>query len=250
MKTSRFSNVGKGFTLMETLLAIALVGVLVSMFITVFLPARAAVLNALSKQDAERITSILRTEMSTLKPNEIAPAGATRSSVGQYVSSFDKAFMWLQRSNRPSRAIVIFSYRADTSKAPRPDGTYPALPLGKSAPNYNSQLISIACPMDDPLHKDDIRDAIGSVFIVRMTQLIPDPMTGGFRVAGSPGIIQEASDPSAYVSNEKDREAWGGAVFYRADFYLMRPANPARYRNRTWKQLGEPCFSANLSFRR
>lgn len=250
MKTYRFSHSRTGFTLMETLLAIALVSVLVSMFITVFLPARAVVLNALNKQDAERITSILRTEMSTLKPNEIANAASTRSTAGQYVSAFDKAFMWMQRSDRPSRSIVIFSYRADTSKAPRADGSFPALPLGKSAPNFNSQLVSVACPMDDPIHKNDIRDAVGSVFLVRMTQLIPDPMTGGYREATSPGIIQEASDPSAYVSNEKDRDAWGGAVFYRADFYLMRPANPARYRNRSWKQLGEPCFSANLSFRR
>lgn len=250
MKTYHSRLVTKGFTLMETLLAIALVSVLVSMFITVFLPARVAVLDALSKQDAERVTSILRTEMSTLKPNEIAPASASKSGKGQYLNAFDKAFTWLQQSTKPSRAIVIFSYRADTSAPPRADGSYPSIPLGKSAPNFNSQLVSVACPMDDPIHKDDIRDAVGSVFIVRMTQLIPDPMTGGYRKAGQSGVIQEASDPSSYVSKENDKDAWGGAVFYRADFYQMRPVNPARYRRSTWDKLGEPSFSANLSFRR
>ncbi len=239
----------RGFTLMETLLAIALVGTLVSIFLTVFLPARGMVRQALTRQESERITGILRAEMGTLRADETANASQKKSSFGKYLSAFDKSFYWMLRSKDPSTSVVIFSYRADTSKPARPDGTYPAVPAAKSVPGVNSQLVTIACPMDDAVHRKDIRDAVGPVFLVRMTQLIPEG-NGEFRLAKSPGTISGAGTPESYVSSEGDRNAWGGAVFFRADFFLMSPPDPARYRGRAWAKLGRPLFSANLSFRR
>ncbi len=238
-----------GFTLMETLLAVALVGVLVSIFLTVFLPARGMVQQALTRQESERITGILRAEMATLREDEMAPASQSTSSLGKYLSAFDKSFYWMLRSKDPSSSVVIFSYRADTSKAPRADGTFPPVPASKSIPGVNSQLVTIACPMDDAVHRKDIRDAVGPVFLVRMTQLIPKG-DGEFRLAKQPGTIGGASTPESYVSSENERDAWGGVVFFRADFFLMSPPDPARYRGRPWSKLGRPLFSANLSFRR
>ncbi len=238
-----------GFTLMETLLAVALVGVLVSIFLTVFLPARNMVRQALTRQESERITGILRAEMSTLRADETADASSPRSSAYKYLSAFDKSFYWMLRSKKPSSSIVIFSYRADTSKSQRSDGSYPSVPAARSVPGVNSQLVTIACPMDDPIHRKDIRDAVGPVFLVRMTQLIDDGR-GGFRLAPSPGIIGGATSPENFVSSGDDKDAWGGVVFYRADFFLMTPPDPARYKNKPWSKLGRPLFSANLSFRR
>ena len=143
----------------------------------------------------------------------------------------------------------MFSYRADLSKPARKDGTYPAVPAGKSVPGKDVQLVSIACPMDDPLHRDDIRDAVGPVFLVKMTQLELKG-NGEYRMAGSPGVISQASAPENYVSQAGQRDAWGGVIFCRAEFYHMSPPNPARYKGKTWKKLGRPLFSANLSFRR
>ncbi len=238
----------KGFTLMETLLAVALVGLLVSIFLTVFVPARGMVQQALTKQESERITGILRAELATLHPHEQASANQKQSTGNKYLSTFDKGFYWLLKSKRPNSSIVIFSYRADMSKSPRDDGSYPALPANRAVPGKNSQLVTIACPMNDPIHKNDIKDAVGPVFIVKMTQLLPG-RNGEFKLAGQPGTISGASSPESYFStNEKD--AWGGAIFYRADFYLMSPPNPARYRGRSWSKMGRPLFSANLSFRR
>ena len=239
----------RGFTLMETLLAIALVGVLLSIFLTVFVPARGLVRQALTRQESERITGILRSELSFLRADEIADRGAKASSEKKYLSTFDKGFHWLRKTSRPSSAIVIFSYRADLSKPARKDGSFPAVPAGKSVPGKNMQLVTIACPMDDPVHRDDIRDAVGPVFLVKMTQL-ELKSNGEYRLASSPGVISAASSPENYVSQPGDRNAWGGAIFCRADFYHMTPPNPARYKGKSWNKLGRPLFSANLSFHR
>lgn len=237
-----------GFTLMETLLAIALVGVLLSVFLTVFVPARGMVRQALTRQESERITGVLRAEMSTIRADEQLN-GNGASSPDKFRTPFDKGFHWLLRSKQPSTSIVVFTYRADTSKSPRADGTYPAIPAAKSVPGKNTQLISMACPMNDPLHKDDIKDAVGPVFLVRMTQL-EEGGDGEYRLAGSPGVIKGSSSPEQYVSEPGSKDAWGGAVFYRADFFLMSPPNPTRYKGKSWKSLGRPLFSANLSFHR
>ncbi|MBR1981956.1 MAG: type II secretion system protein [Akkermansia sp.] len=239
----------RGFTLMETLLAIALVGVLLSIFLTVFVPARGLVRQALTRQESERITGILRAELSSLRQDEMAGANAKSSSENSYLSTFDKGFHWLRKTSRPSSAIVIFSYRADLSKPARADGTYPAVPAGKSVPGKNMQLVSIACPMDDPIHRDDIRDAVGPVFLVKMTQL-ELKSNGEYRPVNSPGTISRASSPEAYVSEPGSSDPWGGAIFCRADFYHMSPPIPARYKGKPWKKLGRPLFSANLSFHR
>lgn len=249
MKKMFSIRAGRGFTLMETLLAIALVGVLLSIFLTVFVPARGLVRQALTRQESERITGILRSELSMLRGDERADSGAKSSSENQYLTTFDKGFHWLRKTSKPSSAIVVFSYRADLSKPARKDGTYPAVPAGKSVPGKDVQLVSIACPMDDPLHRDDIRDAVGPVFLVKMTQL-ELKSNGEYRMAGSPGVISQASAPENYVSQAGQRDAWGGVIFCRAEFYHMSPPNPARYKGKTWKKLGRPLFSANLSFRR
>ncbi len=239
----------RGFTLMETLLAIALVGVLLSIFLTVFVPARGLVRQALTRQESERITGILRAELSTLRADEMAEASASTSSENLYLTTFDKGFYWLKKSARPSSAIVVFSYRADLSKPARKDGSYPAVPAGKSVPGKDMQLVSIACPMDDPVHRDDIRDAVGPVFLVKMTQLELKG-DGEYHMVNAPGVVAQASSPEQYVSQAGQRDAWGGVLFCRAEFYHMSPPNPARYKGKSWKKLGRPLFSANLSFRR
>ena len=69
-------------------------------------------------------------------------------------------------------------------------------------------------------------------------------------MVNSPGVVSAASAPENYVSQAGNREAWGGAIFCRAEFYHMSPPNPARYKGKTWNKLGRPLFAANLSFHR
>ena len=249
MKSEPFLRRFRGFTLMETLLAIALVGVMLSIFLTVFVPARSLVRQALTRQESERIVGILRAEINTIRADEYAGKGVSQSSENLYKCSFDKGFYWILKTAQPSKAIVVFSYRADYSKPARADGTYPAVAAGKCSPGGDSQLLTIACPMDDPIHRDDIRDAVGPVFLVKLTQL-QLKNDGVYRAANAPGVISEANSPEKFLSEPGSRDAWGGAIFCRADFYHMSPPNPARYKGKKWKKLGRPLFSANLSFHR
>ena len=248
MKHSKLQPIHSGFTLMETLLAIALVGMLVSIFLTVFVPARGLIQQALTKQESDRLVSILRAELNTVRAHEKS-LNPQESSPGQYNTAFDKGFYWLLSSSKPETSIVIFSYRADTSQTPNADGTYPAIPANKSKRGRYSFVTSIACPMNSPIHKKDIAHAIGPVFLVKLTQ-IEEGNTGEYKLASNPGVIANASSPNKYHAQEGADWLWGGAIFCRADFYIMNPPNPARYKNRPWSRVGRPVFSANLSFRR
>ena len=79
MKKNSFFAHLRGFTLMETLLAVALVGVMLSIFLTVFVPARGLVRQALTRQESERITGLLRAEINTLRGDKLAKDAKTSS---------------------------------------------------------------------------------------------------------------------------------------------------------------------------
>lgn len=221
---------------METLLAVALVGMLLSVFITVFVPVRGMIQQALTKQDADRLVSTLRAEINTLHENE-----------RMYNSPFEKGFNWIQASRNPSTSIVIFSYRADTTKGRRADGSYPPIAANKSKPGQDNLLTTIVCPMNNALHRNDIQHAVGPVYLVKLTQLLPDEER--YRLSNTPGSISGASSPETYYSKDENNP-WGTTIFCRAEFYLMNPPNPARFKGRTWSRVGRPIFAANLSFRR
>lgn len=251
MKRTRQHRILCGFTLMETLLAIALVSLLVSIFLTVFVPSRGLIQQALTKQESDRLVSVLNAEINTIRPNERAQGGSTQAAASpdQYNTTFDKGFYWLLKSTNPDKSIVIFSYRADTTQPMNADGTYPAIPPNTAKPGKDSIITTIACPMDSHIHRKNIPHAVGPVFLVKLTQ-IEQHNNGTFELSGSPGSIINAGTPEKYFSSENSSWQWGGAIFCRADFYLMYPPNPARYKNRSWSRVGRPIFSANFSFRR
>lgn len=226
-----------GFTLMETLLAVALVGMLVSVFITVFVPVRGMIQEALTKQDADRIVSTLRAELNMLRENETS----------KYSSTFEKGFNWMRASRNPNTSLVIFTYRADTTKARRGDGTYPPIPVNRSMSGKDSLVTTVVCPMNDALHRNDIQHAVGPVYLVKLSQLLKKGQE--YEASKTPGEIEGGSNPQNYFSKD-DKDPWGNAIFCRADFYIMTPPNPARYKGRSWARVGREVFSANLSFHR
>ncbi len=234
---------------METLLAIGIIGVLMSIFLTLFVPARNIVREALAREEMERITKVLRSEMTTLRANEIAPANAKKSSGKSFVSGFDKAFYWFKRSNKPYNSIVIFSYRADTSRAKLADGNYPPVAPGKNIAADKTELITMACPLDDKLRRDSIRNAVGPVFLVRLTQFI-EQNGGKFKAARNAGEIAQAGSPEDYLSSANDPNPWGAVVLYQAEFYRLTPPDPQRYRRKTWRNMEKPLFQVSGSFRR
>ncbi|MGC4017251.1 MAG: prepilin-type N-terminal cleavage/methylation domain-containing protein [Luteolibacter sp.] len=125
MTTSTTSR--RGFTLMETVIAIGVLAVLLTAFLTVFGPATAGIRRAISAQEADRLASTLEKELGTLRANEkytTSGAGAATAT------AFDKAFDWIKEAKKtgtkPSDGtILVYQYRADPTKM-RDDGSLAA----------------------------------------------------------------------------------------------------------------------------
>lgn len=243
MKKVRINSRG-GFTLMETLLALALVATLVSIFLVVFVPARGMVQKSLAQQDAERLIGVLRSELRTIRNDERTTG---KSSENQYRTTFDKGFYWLKKTKNPDTAIIIFSYREDLSKNPDSDGdgTRPSIPAKESVPGETSNLITIACPVDDKVHTKHIRDAVGPVYVVRMTQL--EFKRGEWKATDKPGVISGFNSPEDYLEKCSEFEIGGPTLFFKAEFFMLSAPNPALLKNKRWKRLGQPIFSSVMS---
>ena len=254
-----------GFTLTETLIALGVVGILLALFLTIFVPARSMVRDALICQEADRVASTLKAELTTLRAGESAPPGAKQSSLGQYISSFDKAFLLMSCSRTPGTALIIFSYRADTDAQATPKGGYyPAMQARSNKKNKAGkkvqgaetfrlgQILTVVCPINkmDARLKEALRYSQGPVFMVRMSELVEN-RDGSYTVSSKPGTISRANTPEKFVSSDKeDKEGWGGVLMTRADFFVLPTPDPARYKHKTWNQMGRPTFSVNMSFHR
>lgn len=228
---------------METLLALALVATLVSIFLVVFVPARGMVQKSLAQQDAERLIGVLRAEMRTIRNDERTTGKSTEN---QYRTTFDKGFYWLKKTKEPQTAIAIFSYREDLSKNAEPDGTRPPIPARESVPGETSNLITIACPVDDKVHAAHLKDAVGPVYVVRMTQL--EFSRGEWKPVDKAGTVRGYNSPEEFLDKCVSFETGGPTLFYKADFFLLSSANPALLKNKKdWKRLGQPIFSSVMS---
>lgn len=228
---------------METLLAMALVATLVSIFLVVFVPARGMVQKSLAQQDCDRLVGVLKTEMKTVRQDERSTSVASED---KYVNAFDKGFYWLKKTAKPETAIVVFSYREDITKNPREDGTRPAIPVNESVPGETSNLVTIACPIDDKIHSKHIRDAVGPVFLVSMTHL--EFKNGEWKANAKPGNIPGGGSPASYIEDSHARELGGASIMYRADFYMLNTPNPNVVKGKDWKRMGRPIFSSIMSF--
>ena len=258
MKARTFLKNRKGFTLMETVIAIGIIGVLLVVFVSLFVPAKRIVRTALAQQSRERIINTLKTEMDIVRSHEQAPSDAKQSSEGKYTSAFDKAFYWIRKTKSPSTAIAIFSYRGDLSQPRRNDGSLRPVTGQKDIPGQNSMLVNTACLMDDTERISDMKYAVGPVFLVKLTQLIRSG-NGTYETAKSPGSLgnpntkgQGIQTPDRYVydtTNPKETP-WGGSIMCRAEFYLLTPPDPNRVKNKTWDDMGKPFIETNLPFRR
>ena len=267
MLTNRMKQVrSKGFTLTEVVLAIGVVGVLIVVFMAMFIPARRTVQAALTIREADRIVHALTAELGELRNSERAAGNAKKSSPGRYVSAFDKAFYWMQFTAKPATTILVYNYRADLSKPVRKDGTpQPWLEDGGSIPGKNSAVVTGVCLANNKDRWNDFKALVGPVFAVRMTQLVVERMDSnayGYKLAPKYAVISNPynrgriiTDPSQYVyTAEKGGGGlnlpWGAEVPYQAEFFQLLNTDPERLQNTTWENLKTPVFTRNLAFRR
>ena len=230
----------RGFTLMETLLAIAVVAVLLTSFLAVFGPATSGIRRAISVQDADRLASALEHELATLREDEIP----------EFETSFEKAFDWISSSTSLSDAIILFNYRGDPSQTL--NGSLQPFTGSLGTPGQDYLVQSAVRKLGDDSDLEEFLSAVeGRSFAVRMVQLVTsedgsqEPSTGG-------GIVN--LDGSSVSDADSYEEA---AIAFQAEFYIL-PANNFTYLNGPLAQggddfsgtLGNPIFTRNMAVRR
>lgn len=263
-----------GFTLAETVLALAVVGLLLTGFIAIFMPARKSIQGALAIQEADRLTLALKAELDTLR------AGDEQQ---KYTSAFDKAFDWMRKTDQANRSILIYNYRGDLKKTTRSDGSLQPYTKGPNFIPGDDTMVTTAvilAEQDRQRIEEDSEAIVGPVFVIRMTQLVWKENTttgtlsgrsmarrgqsfgesgGKYVLSTRPGTIanpysetQLINDPKRYVYNpsNKSEMPWGAEVLYYAEFFQLPALQKNAVRNLKYENLRQPLFSRCLSFRR
>ncbi|MEY3898074.1 MAG: hypothetical protein RLZZ214_3595 [Verrucomicrobiota bacterium] len=246
----------RGFTLLETVIAIGVLAVLLTGFMVVFAPAAEGIRKSINVQQADRMASALEQELVTLRKNEIK---------ADVTTGFDKAFEWIKKSSAATSADALLAYQyrgkiKNTSDVRSDDGTPIPEPLFSGRPGEDYVVIPMVRRLSDSVKlKEDLAAVEGAVYLVKCTQLV---FSGGQLIANTaPGTIKNPkpdstpADPN-YKAGPFDKAAdYPEAVIaFAADFYLM-PAKSFDYfgsKSFTDKfpKLKNPVFTRNLAVRR
>jgi prepilin-type N-terminal cleavage/methylation domain-containing protein len=238
MKKHPFSR-KPGFTLLETVIAIGVLAVLLTAFMYVFGPAMSGIRKSINIQEADRLTSTLERELSTLR---------TGQQSNDIKTGFDKSFQWIKQSSEANNALFVYQYRGDPAKL-RSDGTpEPVTNIGGSA-GRDFVVTPMVRRLSDPLFLRDIAALEGAVFFVKSTQLIFDKSKG--MIAGNKGAISDPQEGTPVASPDEFKEA---VIAFSADFYSV-PANSQSYFGgesfkKRFNNASKPMFTRNLAVRR
>ncbi len=251
MKNPSFENIpaersplhlaSKGFTLMETVIAIGVLAVLLTGFLAVFTPAAQGIRRSISSQQADRLASTLEIELTTLRTDSANPNNSKTFSTG-----FQKAFDWIKDSNTSAKAIFVYQYRGNPASI-RADGTPAPLPTIDGQPGKKYIVQSIARRADEKYFEDDIAALEGSIFYVKPTQLV---YSGSEMTLGTIGQIENPDKSPA-----GDADAYTDAVIaFSADFYGV-PTKAKTYLTgaeftKRFDNAKKPIFTRNLAVRR
>jgi prepilin-type N-terminal cleavage/methylation domain-containing protein len=228
-----------GFTLLETVIAIGVLAVLLTVFMYVFGPAMLGIRRSINIQEADRLASTLERELATLR---------TGQQSKDVITGFDKSFQWIKQSSDPSNALFVYQYRGDPSKH-RADSTLEPMTKYGGVAGKDYIVQPMLRRLSDPLFVKDLASLEGSVLLVKATQLIFDKGKG--MIEGSQGEIKDPQDGTAVASPDNYGEA---VIAFAAKFYSMPTNSETYFTGDAFKQrfrnLKEPIFTRNLAVRR
>lgn len=234
----RLTGSKPGFTLMETVIAILVLAILLTGFLTVFTPAAQGIKKSISTQQADRLASTLVRDMSRLYEGE----------TNTHPTGFDKAFNWIKNGNDPSNAIFVYQYRANRTSSPRTDGTLAPMPNIEGKPGIDYIVQSVARRANDSLLEDDLEALVGPIFYVKTIQLVVE---NNELVLGTPGQIVNPDDASiaANSSAYTDAVITFSATFHRVPSAAHAYLTGAAFANK-FNSESKPIFTRNLAVRR
>ncbi len=229
---------------METVIAILVLAVLLTGFLTVFTPAAQGIRRSISTQQADRLNATLERDMSTLREGETI-AGVT--------TGFDKAFTWIQKGNAPETAIFVYQYRGDKSQPPRIDGTLLPMKQIKGKPGIDYVTQTAARRVNDAALFEDLDAIIGPLFYIIPTQLV---YSGNELILGEIGTLKNPDGSvAAAPSNYTDAVIAFSAAFHMvpsvSESYLKGPGFAAKFALAVESSTKlKPVFIRNLAVRR
>jgi prepilin-type N-terminal cleavage/methylation domain-containing protein len=229
----------KGFTLIETLIAIGVIAVLLTGFMMVFAPAAAGIRKALSIQELDRMTSTLEQEIVTVRGN---------SGTGTAQTGFVQALEWIRDSQTVGQALLLYQYRGKLSDT-RADGTAKPEPTAKGKlPGKDYVVVPMMRRNSDPLFLEDLTAVVGSVYVVKCTQLV---YSAGELKPGKAGVITDMKGQGAATIDDYP----DAVVAFTADFYGL-PTRKVSYFNsgggftKQFAIVKKPVLTRNLAARR
>ena len=246
----------RGFTLLETVIAIGVLSVLLTGFIVVFTPAAQGIKKSINVQQADRLASTLEQELVTLR---------TTADTTNFGTGFGKALDWIKNSNLTSSALLAYQYRGDPSKLRDDDNT--ATPVdslqSKLLPGKDYVVVSmLRRKSDSKLLSADLKAVEGPVYVVKCTQLLfSRDVTKNILgvILGAVGSIVDpktgaaVTSPSGYP-NPEIAFAVGYpevTVAFAADFYQLPSSSESFVTGSaftsTFNGLKTPVFSRNLA---
>lgn len=234
----------RGFTLMESVIAIGVVAVLLTTFLAVFGPASQSIRRSLSAQEADRLQSALERELQILR----------EGTDSEFTTAFDKAFDWILNSGDAKSMVLLYNYRGKPTDI-RPDGSLEPHTAedGQSGRDFILQPAVRRKGDADPKLKADLEEVEGQIYYVRMTQLV---FENGTLTDGEPGEIVNPHDGEPANTAADYAE---GVIAFKAEFYALR-SNSSNYIDNLKltdedgdgrpDSLGRPLFTRNLGVRR
>jgi type II secretory pathway pseudopilin PulG len=203
---------------METVIAILVLAILLTGFLTVFTPAAQGIRRSINTQQADRLQATLERDMSTTRPNETTT----------FPTGFDKAFTWIRKGNDPATAIFVYQYRGDKKTTRTSDGTLePMKNASGKKPGEDYVMQTAARRVNDPLLSKDLEAIVGPLFYVIPTQLVTK---SNQLVLGTPGKILNSIVPPATSGVEAATpSAYTDAVIPFSAAFFMTPSVSAEY---------------------
>jgi prepilin-type N-terminal cleavage/methylation domain-containing protein len=227
----------RGFSLIETVIAIGVLAVLLTGFMIVFAPAAAGIRKSINVQEADRLATTLEQELVTFRTGD--PGG----------NGFGKAFTWIKDSNNANTALLIYQYRGSLSQL-RPDGTpEPVREISGKQPGKDYTVQTMVRRKDDSKFLSEDLPAIeGSVYVVKCTQLV---FNGGELKTGTAGQISDPKKAGAAVANPDDYPE--AVIAFAAEFHALQAKSAGYFGapfTKFFTNAKNPVFSRNLAVRR
>lgn len=246
----------RGFTLLETVIAIGVLAVLLTGFMVVFAPAADGIRKSIDIQQADRLASTLERELVTPRQGEKTFSVVQEPLV--FATGFEKAFFCIRNSAQDTAALLVYQYRGSTSSL-REDKTPTPVESAQGIAGTNYVVVPMVRRRSDPILNADLAAVEGAVYLVKCTQLVFD--AGALTLSTTPEEIKNPKPNStppdpAYKSGPftLSNDYPEAVIAFSAEFHQL-PSRSSDYISGKaftdkFGNVKNPVFTRNLAVRR